>query len=100
MYQDLPEDKRKKLPRYPLVPAILLGRLALDERYQKQGLGAFLLADALYRSLLSEIAAVAIVVDAKNEQAQAFYEYHQFLPFPKYPARLYLPMAIVAQRFK
>lgn len=97
--QDLPEDKRKKLPRYPLIPPILLGRLAVDERYQRQGLGAFLLVNALYRSLTSEIAAMAVVVDAKNEQAKAFYEHHQFLPFPQHPNRLYLPMAIIAQRF-
>lgn len=97
--EDLPETMRKKLPRYPLVPAIVLGRLAVDERYQGQGLGAFLLVDALRRSLMSEIAAAAVVVDAKNETAQAFYEYHRFIPFASQPQRLYLPMTLIAKQF-
>jgi len=96
---DLPEDKRKKLPRYPLLPAILLGRLAVDKGYQGQRLGSFLLADALYRSLISDIAAVAIIVDAKDDVALSFYEYHQFLPLLKHQRRLYLPMTTIAKRF-
>ena len=48
---DLPEETAKKLPRYPLVPATLLGRLAVDKDHQGKGLGEFLLMDALHRSL-------------------------------------------------
>lgn len=98
--EDLPEALRARLPRYPIVPAILLGRLAVDERYQGQGLGAFLLVDALRRSLMSEIAAIAVVVDAKDEQAQAFYEHHGFTLFPgQLRRRLYLPMTLIARQF-
>jgi GNAT superfamily N-acetyltransferase len=96
---DLPETMQKKLPRYPLVPAILLGRLAVDERYQGQGLGAFLLVDALRRSLINEIAAAAVVVDAKDETARAFYEYHSFTTFATQPLRLFLPMTLIARQF-
>ncbi|QSJ16442.1 GNAT family N-acetyltransferase [Nostoc sp. UHCC 0702] len=96
---DLPEALRARLPRYPLVSATLLGRLAVDERYQGQGLGAFLLVDALRRSLMSEIAAMAVVVDAKNEQARAFYEHHGFTLFPGQFQRLYLPMTLIARQF-
>jgi GNAT superfamily N-acetyltransferase len=96
----LPEKMQKQLPRYPLVPATLLGRLAIDERYQGQGLGAFLLVDALKRSLLSEIASMAVIVDAKDERARAFYEHHRFTPFPEQPRRLYLPMALIAKQFE
>lgn len=92
---DLPDSLIRKLPKYPLLPAILLGRLAIDERYQSQGLGTFLLFDALYRSKNSEIVSMAVVVDAKDEQAKAFYEYHQFISFPSQPLRLYLPMATI-----
>lgn len=97
--EDLPEALRARLPRYPLVPATLLGRLAVDERFQGQGLGAFLLVDVLWRILMSEIATMAVVVDAKNEQARAFYEYHGFTMFPGQPQRLYLPMATIARQF-
>lgn len=97
--EDLPTAIRARLPKYPLVPATLLGRLAIDERYQGQGLGAFLLVDALRRSLMSEIVSMAVVVDAKDDRARAFYEHHGFAPLPGQLRRLYLPMAIVAQQF-
>ncbi|ALF51626.1 GCN5 family acetyltransferase [Nostoc piscinale CENA21] len=97
--EDLPKVLRGKLPRYPLVPATLLGRLAIDERYQGQGLGAFLLVDALRRSFMSEIAAMAVVVDAKDEQVRAFYEHHGFTAFPGQFRRLYLPMTLIARQF-
>jgi GNAT superfamily N-acetyltransferase len=98
-FDDLPETMRKKLPRYPMVPAILLGRLAVDERYQGQGLGAFLLVDALRRSLMNEIVAAAVVVDAKDETARAFYAYHNFVSFAGQPLRLFLPMTLIARQF-
>lgn len=98
--EDLPEALRARLPRYPLVPATLLGRLAVDENYQGQRLGAFLLVDALRRCLMSEIAAMAVVVDAKDEQARAFYQHHGFTLFPNQLRRLYLPMAIIKRQFQ
>jgi GNAT superfamily N-acetyltransferase len=62
---ELPADVVKKLPRYPLIPATLLGRLAVDRRYQGQGVGEFLLMDALHRALVqsAEIGTAAVVVD-------------------------------------
>jgi GNAT superfamily N-acetyltransferase len=98
-FEDLPAAMRKKLPRYPMVPAILLGRLAVDKRYQGQGLGAFLLVDALRRSLINEIVAAAVVVDAKDDAARAFYEYHNFVSFAGVPLRLFLPMTLIARQF-
>ena len=47
---DLPDDIAKRLPRYPLIPATLIGRLAIDRGYHGQGWGSFLLLDALHRS--------------------------------------------------
>jgi GNAT superfamily N-acetyltransferase len=96
---ELPSEIAKKLPKYPLVPASLLGRLAVDQSYHRQGLGSFLLMDALWRSVKSEIAAMAVVVDAKDDTARAFYEHHQFIPFPDQPQRLYLPMTTIAKLF-
>jgi GNAT superfamily N-acetyltransferase len=96
---ELPQEITKKLPKYPLVPATLLGRLAVDQRYQGQGVGSFLLMDALRRSFNSEIASMAVVVDAKDDKARDFYEHHQFIPFPEQSQRLYLPMTTIAKLF-
>jgi GNAT superfamily N-acetyltransferase len=97
---DLPVQITQKLPRYPLVRATLLGRLAVDRRHQGKGYGRFLLADALFRSVRSEIASFAVIVDAKDENARRFYERERFLPFPEQPMRLFRPMADIAALFK
>jgi GNAT superfamily N-acetyltransferase len=97
---DLPADAARRLPKYPLVPATLLGRLAVDRQHQGKGYGRFLLADALGRAVRSEIASFAVVVNAKDEAAQRFYERESFLPFPDQPMKLYRPMADIAVLFK
>jgi GNAT superfamily N-acetyltransferase len=98
---DLPEKTAKKLPKYPNMPATLLGRLAVDKRYRGQGLGEFLLLDALQRSLSQSrgIGSVAVVVDAKNEQTRYFYRRYEFIQFPDYPSRLFLPMKSIEMLF-
>lgn len=98
--EDLPAQITRKLPRYPLVPATLLGRLAVDRRHRGKGYGRFLLADALSRSVRSEIASFAVIVDAKDASARRFYERESFLTFPDQPMRLFLPMADIAELFK
>ena len=70
--------RARKLPRYPQIPAVLLGRLAVAKEHQRQHLGAALVADALVRSAGSEIAAHLVVVDAKDERAARFYEHLGF----------------------
>ncbi len=97
---DLPDAIALKLPKYPFVPAFLLGRLAVDKNYRGKRLGEMLLMDALYRSFKSEIAAMAVVVDAKDDSSRSFYEHYQFLRFPDYPNRLFLPMATIANLFE
>ncbi len=96
---ELPIQTAKRLPRYPLIPATLLGRLAVDKRFQGQGYGRFLLADALHRAVRSEIASFAVVVDAKDDAARRFYERESFLPFPDQPMKLFRPMADIAKLF-
>lgn len=98
---ELPEDLMKRLPRYGQLPVTLLGRLAVDRAVRGQGVGEFLLVDALHRSLeaAQQIAAMAVIVDAKNEQAETFYRYFDFQPFQKSPLRLFLPMAQIAKLF-
>ncbi|OYT93739.1 MAG: GNAT family N-acetyltransferase [Burkholderiales bacterium PBB3] len=98
---DLPPDLVKKLPRYPHLPVTLLGRLAIDLPYKGQGLGQFLLLDALYRSLqaAAAIAAMAVVVDAKDAAAVAFYKRYGFMQLSASKGRMFLPMKTVAALF-
>jgi GNAT superfamily N-acetyltransferase len=81
---ELPADVARRLPRYPLIPATLLGRLAVDRRHQGQGIGEFLLLDALHRALLqsAEIAAAAVVADAIDARAAKFYQYFGVKAYP------------------
>lgn len=90
---DLPSATAKKLPRYPTVPAVRMGRLAVDQAHKGQGLGGALLADALHRTARAEIAAYALMVDAKDEAAVAFYRHHGFIVLPDSPQTLFLPLA-------
>ena len=87
----LPQEMRKKLPRYPAVPAVRMGRLAVDQAFKGQGLGGALLADAIHRAMKAEIASYALIVDAKDESAAAFYRYHGFIVLPDSPLMLFLP---------
>ncbi|MGO4885843.1 MAG: GNAT family N-acetyltransferase [Bryobacteraceae bacterium] len=89
---DLSPAIAKKLPRYPVVPAALLGRLAVDHRYQGKGLGGVLLGDAFLRVARAELGVFAIVVDAKDQAARRFYEHHGFTPLPGETRRLCLPL--------
>lgn len=97
---ELPSDVARRLPKYPLVPATLLGRLAVDQRRRGKGLGRFMLADALWHAARSEIASFAVVVDAKDEAARDFYRREGFLPMPGRPLKLFLPMAGVVRLFR
>lgn len=97
--EDLPDATRRKLPRYPLVPATLLGRLAVDRQFRGQRLGEYLLVDALRRARQASqsVASVAVVVDAKDDAAAAFYARYGFMPFPGQPRRLFIAMKTVEQ---
>lgn len=101
LVDELPPDLMKRLPRYGQLPVTLLGRLAVDRSVGGQGVGEFLLVDALRRSLeaAQQIAAMAVIVDAKDERAESFYRHFGFVPFQQTPLRLFLPMAQIAQLF-
>lgn len=90
---DLPEALAHKLPRYPSIPAVLMGRLAVAERWQGKGIGSVLVADALMRAARAEIASYALVVEAKDEAAKAFYQHFGFIPFADAPRKLFYPLA-------
>jgi GNAT superfamily N-acetyltransferase len=90
---DLPAERLRKLPRTPVLPAALIGRLAVDHRYQGRQLGAALLFDAIARAIRADAAVFALLVDAKDEAAARFYRYHGFEAFSGTPARMFLPVA-------
>lgn len=92
LLSELPEEMTKKLPRYPEIPAILVGRLARDINFP--GVGELLLSDAITRCVrvANDIAASLIVVDSKGDAATHFYEKFGFLSLPKLDGRLFLPM--------
>lgn len=98
----LPPQLARKLPRYDAIPAALIGRLARAELAKGTGTGALLLADAIKRVLAASesVAAYAIVVDAKDDAGQRFYEAHGFIPLPSRPRRLFLLTETAAAALK
>lgn len=90
---ELPEGMAKRLPRYPTAPVVRIGRLAVDQQYRGHKLGSVMLYDAIKRTHASGIGAYAILVDAKDEGAVAFYEHHGFMRFESAPMTLFLPIS-------
>ena len=89
---ELAAELARKLPRYPSVPAVLIGWLGRDTRFRGQQIGAMLLADAITRLLAAPIGVHAICADAVDDAAAACYGEHRFQPFNSRPHTLYLPM--------
>jgi ribosomal protein S18 acetylase RimI-like enzyme len=92
---DLPAETVRRLPRYPVLPAALIGRLAIAQAFHRRGLGGALLADAALRVLRGDAAAFALVVDAKDAAAVAFYVAQGFCAFVSRPMGMFLPLATV-----
>ena len=92
---DLPEGDAKRLPRYGMIPAGLIGRLAVDARFRGQRLGAALVINAARRAANADPAIFALVVDAKDEAALGFYAHLGFRQFVSRPMSLFLPIATV-----
>jgi ribosomal protein S18 acetylase RimI-like enzyme len=90
---DLPPDEAKRLPRYPTMPAVRIGRLAVDQRFQRRGLGELMLMNAVHRTLQDAAAAFALLVDAKNDQAVTFYRRYGFRSIVGKAQSLFLPLA-------
>src|SRR5579863_7484355 len=94
---ELPDELVKRLPRYPVLPGVLLGRLARDEKFRGKDVGLYLLMDALKRSIAvaNQIGIVAVIVDAKDEKAAAFYKNYGFIAFPDNNRRLFSPLSTI-----
>ena len=95
---ELPPETVKKLPKYPLMPATLLGRLATSLKYRGKGLGEYLLINALKRSLEVSrvVGSVAVIVDAKDSSGVRFYQRYGFKLLPEQDLRLFIAMKTIA----
>ncbi len=89
---DLPPELTRRLPRYPSVPAARIGRLAVDERFRGCKLGSVMLASAAHRAAAGDLAVFALIVDAKDEKAAAFYRHHGFADYGSAPGHLVAPL--------
>ena len=92
-----PHQLAKKLPKYPLIPATMLGRLAVHREHQGQKLGSLLLMDALHRSCKNseQVASVGVIAEAIDEAARKFYLHHEFMPLAEHPRKLFIAMATI-----
>jgi len=95
---DLPDELTKRLPRYPDLPAVLIGRLAADSRYQRQGLGKMLVMAALdnIQEQSAVVGTFLVIVDAKNDEIVNFYAKFGFRPFADRQRRLFLPTSVIS----
>lgn len=93
--------RQLRVPKYSKLPATLLGRLARSQQFKAMGLGEILLMGALKRALdhSRNIASLAVVVDAIDDKARAFYGTYGFIDIPEHTNRLFIPMKTVAQLF-
>lgn len=91
---ELSDEYMRKLPKYPMLPAILIGRLAVDLNHKGKKIGAHLLIDALKRSLLisDQVGINAVIVDAKDHNAANFYLHFGFIELPSNKLKLFLPI--------
>ncbi len=99
---DIPSEIQKKLPKsYTNIPTVLLGRLAVDTKFQSQGIGRLLLIDALKRSfeVSKTIGSFAVITDPIDFKAEQFYTRYGFIKLPN-SAKMFLPMKTVAQLFQ
>jgi ribosomal protein S18 acetylase RimI-like enzyme len=94
---ELPKQVISKLPTYPRLPAVLIGRLARDDKYRGQEIGQMLLVDVLRRSLSSTatVGAIAVVVEAENEKARKFYSDYGFIKIPDNNDKLFMSMETI-----
>ena len=100
--ENLPEAIARKLPKYPLVPSTLIGRLAVSTAFRGQGHGETLLMDALFRILqhAKEIASAGAIVEAIDASAVAFYKKYGFIELPGVYRRLFMPMGTIEALFR
>lgn len=98
---ELPADLARQLPRYPLLPATLLGRFAVSTVHQGQKLGRLLLMDALFRSwkTTTQVGSIGVVAEAYNDAVRDFYLHYEFIPLLEHPRKLFIAMRTIQKAF-
>ena len=98
----LPPALAKKLPKYPLIPATMLRRLAVSREHQGQKLGRLLLMNALHRSWKNtvEVASAGVVAEAIDDSARDSYLHHEFIPLLDHPQKLFMAMTTLQKAFR
>ncbi|MBY0493914.1 MAG: GNAT family N-acetyltransferase [Cyanobacteria bacterium] len=98
---ELPPHIARKLPKYPLIPATLLGRLAVSQAHHGRKLGRLLLMDALCRSWknAAEVASVGVIAEAYNDAVRDFYLRHEFVPLVDHPRKFFIAMRTIQKAF-
>lgn len=98
----IPDSYKKKLPKsYLSIPAILLGRLAVNKDFQGKGIGKILLIDSLKRcyETSESIGAFAVIADPLDRDAERFYEKYGFIKLPD-SGKMFLPMKTIKELFE
>jgi GNAT superfamily N-acetyltransferase len=100
-FADLPSEYTRRIPKYP-VPAVRIGKFAVDKTIQGEGLADRLLIDALQRilSVAGGIGVNIVLVDALDENAKNFWLHYEFLELPGHENNLFLPLQTIAQLFR
>ncbi len=98
----LPEASKKKLPQYPAVPAVYLSMIGVDTKHQSNGLGSYLLADALKRAAVAaeNIGIHFLVLNALNDKAAELYRRFGFIDLPGHEPRMLLTMTAIQKWIK
>lgn len=89
---ELVEDEKRRLPKYASLPAVLIGRLAVERNFRGRKLGAAMIFNAVRRADKADPAIFTLIVDAKDDFAVRFYRSLEFRPFASNPRALYLPI--------
>jgi predicted GNAT family N-acyltransferase len=100
--ENLEQSFVKKLPRYPQLPATLLGRLAIDNQHKDKRFGEIMLFDALKKAIAvsQQIASLAVIAEALDENAVSFYLKYGFQKFNQDSMKLYLPIKSIEDIFR
>lgn len=93
----LPVELMKKYPQR--IPAAKLARLAVDISFQRQGLGEYLVVEALAKTLsvYETMGLVGLLVDAKHDDAKQYYLQFGFQAAPDQLANLFMPIKAIKQ---
>ncbi|MGD1921344.1 MAG: GNAT family N-acetyltransferase [Pleurocapsa sp.] len=93
----LPKKWSKKYPT--TIAGVKLARLAVDKKYQRQGIGEILMVEAMKRALIiaDNAGVIGLFVDAKDEAAKKYYQRYDFISFIDNPLSMFLPLATIKE---